>query len=552
MHFRSKTAFQTLKTIPGWSANKSTGLLLQAGYIRQENAGVYNFLPLWLRVMRKIENIVREEMDAIGCEEILMWSLVSKESMDTTNRWGVDILFRVKWANEADFALWFSHEEVATPLMVEFLRSYKNLPICIYQMQTKFRNEKRAKSGLLRWREFKMKDAYSFHPNEEDFIQFFETMKQAYIRVYERLWIGDITVPVFSDGGEFTPNDSIEFQTFTPIGEDTIFLDVTTNTWHNREIAPSKAPEYTYDTVKKKLEKNYLEGIIGVQALIEKFGIPIEQSTKSLFYERDNEMMLAVVRSDYDVNEVKLRKIAGPGWKPATAQTIEKFTRALPGYAGLYNLPENIQTYIDESCAGMINFETGWNETGLHVTNCNWGRDIPEPQKWYDIKTAKDSDLNPKNNEKYVTQKASEVGNIFDLSDKYTRAFQLKVTTEDGTVLFPHMGCYGIGISRTMGVIAEARMTDVWLNWPENIAPYHTLIVLHGNHKEAAIKIATALEESGHDVLIDDRDVGFGVKMGDADLLWIPNVILLTDKTKERGWYELRNSQNPEGILITL
>lgn len=259
MHFRSKSSFQTLKTTPSGSANRSTGYLLQAGYIRQENAGVYNFLPLGLRVMRKIEQIVREEMDAIGCQEILMGSLVSKESMDATNRWGVDILFKVKGANDADFALGFSHEEVATPLMIEFLQSYKQLPACVYQFQTKFRNEKRAKSGLLRGREFKMKDAYSFHITPEEFQIFFESMKNAYIRVYERLGIGDITVPVFSDGGEFTPNDSIEFQTFTPIGEDVIFFDETKQVWYNREIAPSQAPKYGYTSEEKTLEKHHLE-----------------------------------------------------------------------------------------------------------------------------------------------------------------------------------------------------------------------------------------------------------------------------------------------------
>lgn len=501
--------------------------------------------------MRKIEQIVREEMDAVGCEEILMWSLVSKESMDTTNRWGVDILFKVKGANDADFALGFSHEEVATPLMIEFLQSYKQLPACVYQFQTKFRNEKRAKSGLLRGREFKMKDAYSFHLTPEEFQTFFEAMKNAYIRVYERLGIGHITVPVFSDGGEFTPNDSVEFQTFTPIGEDVIFFDETKQVWYNKEIAPSKAPKYNYSTEEKTLEKHHLEWIIGVQSLIKQFNIPIEYSTKSLFYEKEGKLILIVVRSDYDVNEIKLRKIVGSGWKQASAELIKKITKSEVGYAGLYNLPEEVITYVDEACETMINFETGGNETGVHVTNCNWWRDIKKPDKFYDIKVAKETDINPNSGKEYRTEKASEVGNIFDLSQKYTEAFNLKTTTQDGNTLHPYMGCYGIGISRTMWVIAEAMMTEKWLLWPENIAPYNTLIIVHGDNLEKAKKLARELEEKWKEVLIDDRDIGFGVKMGDADLIGIPNIILLTDKTIEKGGYELR-ACGQEGVIVKM
>lgn len=548
MNFRSKTSFQTLKTTPSGSANKSTGYLLQAGYIRQESAGVYNFLPLGLRVMRKIEHIVREEMDAIGCEEILMGSLVSKESMDTTGRWWVDILFRVQWANESQFALGFSHEEVATPLMVEFLRSYKHLPACVYQFQTKFRNEKRAKSGLLRGREFKMKDAYSFHLTEKDFQEFFEAVRLAYIRIYQRLWIGENTVPVFSDGGEFTPNDSIEFQTFTPIGEDVIYFDEVHTLWYNREIAPSKAPSYTYQKDMLPLVKHHKEGIIWVQALLKEFGIPIELSTKSLFYEKDGALIMVVVRSDYDVNEIKLRKIVGSWWKQASKETIKKITGSDIGYAWLYNLPPEVTLYVDESCKHMTNFETGGNETGVHVTWYNWGRDGEKPAQFYDIKTAKEGDLNPHSGIPYRTEKSCEVGNIFDLSQKYSEAFQLKITQEDGSTLCPHMGCYGIGISRSMGVIAEVTMTEKWLAWPENIAPYSHLIVIHGDHMEKAKELARILEASGKEVLIDDRDVWFGMKMGDADLLGIPHIILITDKTLEKWGYELRENGNTSMI----
>ncbi|MCB9807529.1 hypothetical protein H6768_06735 [Candidatus Peribacteria bacterium] len=189
---------------------------------------------------------------------------------------------------------------------------------------------------------------------------------------------------------------------------------------------------------------------MGVHALIKEFNIPIEVSTKSLFYERDGKLILVMVRSDYDVNEIKLRKIAGSGWKVASPELIKKITKCDVGYAGIFNLPTEIEMYVDEACESMVNFETGGNENGLHVTNCNWTKDVPKPAVFYDLKIAKETDLNPSSNLPYKTEKASEVGNIFDLSQKYTQAFGLKVTTEEGNSLHPYMGCYGIGISRTM------------------------------------------------------------------------------------------------------
>lgn len=256
MHFRSKSSFQTLKTIPSGSENRATGLLTQAGYIRQEMAGVYNYLPLGLRVLRRIEQVIREEIDAIGGQEVWLSSLSSRESWEKTGRWdAIDVLFRVPAANNREYALNPTHEEVVTPLMQEFARSYKQLPACVYQFQTKFRNEKRAKSGLMRGREFFMKDAYSFHATQESLDEYYGSMKDVYLRIFERLGIKEKTHFVYASGGAFSKY-SHEFQLETDVGEDLIFRDPETGIAYNREIALSRAPSFTYPDMMSPLEKH--------------------------------------------------------------------------------------------------------------------------------------------------------------------------------------------------------------------------------------------------------------------------------------------------------
>lgn len=259
MQFRSKSSFQTLKTIPTGSENRATGLLTQAGYIRQEMAGVYNYLPFGLRVLRKIEQIVREEMESIGGQEVWLSGLSAQESWEKTGRWNsIDVLFKLPAANNREYALNPTHEEIITPLMREFTRSYKQLPACVYQFQTKFRNEKRAKSGLMRGREFFMKDAYSFHTSQEDLDTYYETVKETYLRIFKRLGLGEKTHYVYASGGAFAKY-SHEFQLEIEVGEDLIFRDPTTGTAYNKEIAPSKVSPYKYEEKLKDLEKHEKE-----------------------------------------------------------------------------------------------------------------------------------------------------------------------------------------------------------------------------------------------------------------------------------------------------
>lgn len=373
MQFRSKSSFQTLKTIPNGSENRATGLLIQAGYIRQEMAGVYNYLPLGLRVLRKIEQVIRAEIDAIGGQEVWLSGLSSQESWEKTGRWNtIDVLFKLPAANNREYALNPTHEEIITPLMQEFARSYKQLPACVYQFQTKFRNEKRAKSGLMRGREFFMKDAYSFHTTQENLDEFYEVVKAAYFRIFERLGLKEKTHYVYASGGAFSKY-SHEFQLQIEVGEDLIFHDTETNMSYNKEIAPSKASPFSYAQEQKPLEKHSKKGVIGVGDLCEFLGIAPEETTKTLLLMNGEKMIAAVVRGDYELNILKLSDAVGStDLRMATTEEITKHTGAEVGYSGLYNLPKDIAIYCDDGLEVMTNFESGGNETGLHIKNLNW------------------------------------------------------------------------------------------------------------------------------------------------------------------------------------
>lgn len=401
----SKFPIKTLKSEPKISDNKSTSYLLQAGFIRQEMAWVYNYLPLWLRVLRKIEQIVREEMDAIWAFEILMPALWSKEHWETTWRWNsIDVLFHLPASDNKEYALNPTHEDLVTPLISEFVQSYKDLEFWVYQIQNKFRNEKRAKSWILRWREFIMKDLYSFHKTEETLLNYYNEAKKAYKKVFDRLWIWLDTYETLASGWDFTTLNSHEYQTILPIWEDEIYICKECNTSHNKEIVD--------------LERWF-------------------------------------------------------------------------------------------SCS-----------------KC-WSKNVR-------------------------VEKACEVWNIFPLMTRFTDAFWMKYTDLDGKSNQVYMWCYGIWISRLMWVIAEYFYDEKWLVWPESVAPYTHYIIVMWDNFEKALELAKKLENESKQVIIDDREkVWFWQKASDSDLLWIPNRIVISDKTLELGWYELKTRKSTETNIIS-
>ncbi len=546
--------------------SKNATLLIKGGFIDQTMSGVYKFLPLGIRVLTKIENIVRKEMDKIG-QEMLLTALAPKELWEKTGRLGIDVLFQVEGANPdsrkqngGTYILNPTHEDNITPLVQQFARSYRDLPVALYQIQNKFRNEARPKSGLLRGREFRMKDLYSFHASKEDLMDYYEQAKDAYTNVFKNLGIGDKTVVALASGGDFTENFSHEFQTFCEAGEDTLFYDETEEIYFNREVTPSKAPAVSYHQ-DKQLERDDIlgKGIIGVQELADFLKIPVEQTTKTLLLKADEKYYVAAaVRGGYDVDMGKLKKVLkAKAMRMATEQEVKEVTGTVVGYVGIIGLPAEVKLVIDESCDNRLNFECGANKENYHSANINWGRDLPKPEQFYDIKVAKEGDLNPKTDKPYQTHKAAEVGNIFPLETKFSQAFGFNVLDDKGKNQIVYMGSYGIGTSRVMGVIAEVCNDDAGLIWPKEIAPYDVQLVSLGKNGEdslvSAEKIYNELQEKGVEVLWDDRsDTNAGEKFADADLLGIPLRLVVSSKSLEKGGAELKLRKEKDVRILPL
>lgn len=545
--------------------SKNATLLIKAGYIDQVMAGVYSFLPLGNRVLQEIEQIIREEMSKIG-EEVFLPSLSPKELWETTKRLQtVDVLMTTqpgnelaKQKNDSEYVLNSTHEEITTPLAKKFNVSYKDLPFGIYQIQTKFRNEARPKNGLLRTREFRMKDLYSFHKNEADLQEYYEVAKNAYTKTFERLGLGDDTVVVLASGGDFTKDFSHEFQTKLENGEDLIFHDTVNDIYYNREVAPSLAPKPPHSNEEiKELETIETVAITGVEALAKFLGIEVSRTTKTILFETPEGQVVAVaLRGNYEVDEEKLKRVLDVDEiSLASEETVKRVTGAEIGYAGILNLPVEVKVLVDNSMEGAVNFECGANKTDAHVINVNFNRDFPLPEKFYDLKVAQPGDLNPETGEAYETFRASEVGNIFPLNTKFTEAFNYYYTDENGEQQIVYMGSYGIGPSRVMGVIAEKYSDEKGLVWPENIAPYKVHIVgLNLDEPEVyekAEKLYETLLEKGVEVLFDDRDnVSAGEKFADADLIGIPHRVVVSKKTNES--FEYKRRTETEAKMLTL
>ena len=539
--------------------------LQKGGFIDQVMAGTYTYLTLGLRVLNKIEQIIREEMDTIG-QEVLMPALTPIANWQKTGRFEtVDILMKAtpanifaKAKNDTEYVLNPTHEEIVTPLAQRFVLSYKDFPFALYQIQNKFRNEPRVKSGLLRGREFRMKDLYSFHTSEADLKEYYEKSKEVYLRVFKRLGIGKDTVISLASGGSFTDDYSHEFQTLCETGEDTLYYDKSTNTYFNKEVAPSKAPKVDYkDEVMLPRKDIEDKGIIGVGELAKFLNIPVEKTTKTLIFETDdNRVIVAAVRGGYDINEDKLRKVAKcKALKLASATTVKNVTGAEVGYAGILNLPKDIDMYLDESVGNRLNFETGANKTHFHSANINFGRDLPIPAKFYDIKVAKAGDLDPKTGVEYQVFKASEVGNIFPLYTKFTEAFDYKFIDRDGKEKPIYMGCYGIGPSRIMGIIVEKFHDEKGIIWPSSVSPFRVHLIgldlKDESIKSKVCQVYKVLKENNVEVLFDDREeTTAGNKFADADLIGIPVRLVISKRAGDKIEYKERKESKSELFTI--
>ncbi len=665
----SQNFTRTSREAPADEVSKNAQLLIRAGYIHKAMPGVYAYLPLGLRMLNKIENIVRSNMNSIGGQEILMNSLHPKEWWLKANRWdNVDILFKVKSQTNNEYAIACSHEEQVVPIASNYIKSYKDLPsydgvvpfqnnleaktfidnletqlktqnigfavdcfvvneknqilsqkrsanrrlypnnwelvgghvdagetvyqaifreikeelsveidqiksfvskiewvkpveklkegektnnqifrfivsvkdiqniklegdkateftwidesnvdilksnqegepnytfdsvkhtldilnnknyttlpLCVYQIQTKFRDEMRAKSGLLRGREFRMKDMYDFHANKESQDNYYELVKATYHKIYTELGLKSYATT--ASGGIFTTNISHEFQVECSAGEDWIYQDGISGEVFNEEMAPCKAQIVDYtNEIAKPMEDHLLDGIIGVDALTNHFGIERTRTTKTIFFEDPKgQMIVACVRGDRDVNEAKLMNITGKMLTLATEKTVLKYTGCGIGYAGIINLPKDSEVYYDTSIQGLHNFETGTNKNGYHTTNVCFGRDIAYPSQFVDISNVQTTDTNPLTDGNYNKLKTAEVGNIFKLDDKYTKAFGATYMDENGKPQIPLMNCHGIGTSRCMAIIAELYSDEKGLKLPIQVASFETHLITHISPKD--------------------------------------------------------------------
>ncbi len=527
----SKLFVQTLREFPSDAEVISHKMLVRAGYIRKLTSGVYNYLPLMWRVLKKIENIVREEMDNAGAQELLMPFVQPQELWEESGRWGVygAELMRLRDRHDRGMCLGPTHEEVITAIARDGLKSYKQLPVNLYQIQSKFRDEVRPRFGLLRGREFIMKDAYSFATSEADLQAEYNNMAKAYKRIFERCGLD--TKMVQSDSGAIGGSVSHEFMviTDTDAGENDVFYcecDYSANSNH----AISKLPAVVTDGGFTKTEIVDTPATHSIEELSKFLNIPSTVILKTLVYIADSKPVLALIRADKQVEETKLMNAVGAAEiRIATAPEIEEIMQnngfnAVAGFIGPKGL-KNITIIADETVKDLKNFVVGINETDKHLVGANLS-DIPAIEKFYDIRLVEAGDFCPECGKPLKVTRGIEVGNIFQLGTKYSAPMNAVYTDIDGKNKPYIMGCYGIGISRTAAAAVEAHHDENGIKWPVAIAPYHVVIVPVNIADEAQMKIATTMYETlkaaGIEVVLDDRDERAGVKFKDADLIGFP------------------------------
>jgi len=555
----SKLFVQTLRENPSDAEVISHKLLVRAGFIRKLTSGVYNYLPLMWRDLRKIENIVREEMDNAGAQELLMPFVQPQELWEESGRWGVygAELMRLKDRHDRGMCLGPTHEEVITAIARDGLKSYKQLPVNLYQIQSKFRDEVRPRFGLLRGREFIMKDAYSFATSDEDLQKEYDNMARAYKRIFERC--GLETKMVQSDSGAIGGSVSHEFMviTDTDAGENDVFYCDSCDYSANSNHAVSNLDKVVTDGGFTKAEIVDTPNTHSIEELTEFLKIPATVILKSLVYIADSKPVLALIRADRQVEETKLMNSVGATEiRIATAPEIEEIMQnsgfnAIAGFIGPKGL-KGITIVADETVKDLKNFVVGINETDKHMVGANLS-DIPSIEKYVDIRLVEAGDFCPQCGKPLKVTRGIEVGNIFQLGTKYSQPMNAVYTDIDGKNKPYIMGCYGIGISRTAAAAVEAHHDDNGIKWPVGIAPYHVVIVPVNINDELQMQVANGMYETlknaGIEVVLDDRDERAGVKFKDADLIGFPYRVTV-GKSISEGVVEFKIRELDEVIKV--
>ncbi len=545
----SKLLISTQREAPAEAETVSHRLMLRSGMVRQLASGIYTWMPIGLRVLRKVENIVREEMDRTGAQEILMPAVQPAELWQESGRWdkyGPELL-RFMDRHERNFCLGPTHEEIVTDMVRREIRSYKQLPATFYQIQTKFRDEIRPRFGILRAREFIMKDAYSFHLTETSLQHTYDEMYQTYSRIFDRL--GLHYRAVVADSGNIGGDKTHEFHVLADSGEDLIVFSEQGNFAANIEMVGLEKPSNSRPAAGKAMHKVATPGQHSIQQICDFLGAPASQCLKTLIVHGiDNTLVALVLRGDHELNKVKAERLdlVESPLKFASNDLIRKQTGCGAGSLGPVGV--SIPTIVDYSAAQVTDFVCGANQEGYHLTGVNWGRDLAEPQT-ADLRNICEGEPSPDGSGPVKLARGIEVGHIFQLGTKYSSAMKVSCQDESGNAVTLIMGCYGIGVSRIVAAAIEQNHDERGIIWPATIAPFELALVPINMHKSQRLREAVeALYERFHsagiEVLLDDRRERPGVMFADMELLGIPHRVVFSEKGLDAGTVEYKGRRD--------
>ena len=551
----SNFPLSTLKEVPADAEIISHQLMLRAGLIRKLASGLYTWLPLGLRTLRKVENIVREEMDKAGALELLMPSVQPAELWQESKRWDLygPELLRIHDRHQREFCYGPTHEEVITDIARRELRSYKQLPVNYYQIQTKFRDEIRPRFGVMRAREFIMKDAYSFHTSQQCLEETYQVMHQAYCNIFTRL--GLEFRPVEADSGSIGGNSSHEFHVLAKSGEDAIAFSDTSDYAANVELAPTLFTEKTSNTEKLDIEKVSTPTQKTIDEVSQALNVATSECVKVLMVKAEDGGVIAIaLRGDHELNTIKAEKLSGI-LKPLTFASDDEVQAAAstPGFIGPINLSCRVVT--DHAAAVLENFVCGANEVGFHYKNANWPDNVHLEHA--DLRNIQQGDPSPDGKGTIQIKRGIEVGHIFQLGEKYSRELNASVLDQNSKEKIMTMGCYGIGVSRVVAATIEQNYDEQGIIWPLSIAPFHLSLIPINMTKSEAVKqycedLYQRLSSRGIEVLFDDRNLRPGMMFADHELIGIPHRLVVSTKGLEKGEleYKSRNSENNQAISI--
>ncbi|MDH3439752.1 MAG: proline--tRNA ligase [Gammaproteobacteria bacterium] len=550
----TKFGLTTLRDTPSEAEIVSHQLMLRAGLIRRLASGLFTWMPLGLRVLRKVERIVREEMDRAGALEVVMPAVQPAELWRETGRWDKygNLLLRMKDRHDREFCFGPTHEEVITDIARRELRSYKQLPVNFYQVQVKFRDEIRPRFGVMRAREFIMKDAYSFDTNQAGLDESYRKMHDAYVAIFERLGLGFRVVD--ADSGEIGGSRSQEFMVLADSGEDGIAWCDEDNYASNVETAATLPPDSDAAAPAKALEKVHTPNCKTIEDLAAFLDVSPQQTLKTLIVEGDESPVALALRGDHELNAIKAAKIPGVA-EPLTMAdpaTIRKATGSEPGYAGPIGL--DIPVFYDHATKLMVDFVVGANEADMHYAGVNFGRDI-EVSETVDLRNVVEGDPTPGGKGTLKIARGIEVGHIFQLGTVYSESMNATVQDKDGKDVTMVMGCYGIGVTRIVGAAIEQNHDENGIIWPEPLTPFDVILVPINMHRSEAVREATEalydeLQSMDLDVLYDDRDARPGVKFADAELIGIPHRLVVSERGLEAGELEYRHRRDDESRMM--